>query len=104
MRPAQERLAPDLDRTAFRDLSVPLINNFAAREVRSAGDAREGLKQQVPNPVRWEESMRLLGAQGVDHFIEVGPGRVLTGLLRGIDLSWRGSNVEDCKSLEALQL
>jgi [acyl-carrier-protein] S-malonyltransferase len=62
------------------------------------------LKQQVPNPVRWEESIRYLAAQGVEHFIEVGPGKVLTGLLRGIDRSLRGSNVEDTKSLEALTL
>jgi [acyl-carrier-protein] S-malonyltransferase len=104
MKPAQERLAPDLDAAEFRDLEIPLINNFAAREVRAADEAREGLKQQVPNPVRWEESIRYLAAQGVEHFIEVGPGKVLTGLLRGIDRSLRGSNVEDTKSLEALTL
>lgn len=104
MKPAQERLAPDLDAAEFRDLEIPLVNNFAAREVRAADEAREGLKQQVPNPVRWEESIRYLAAQGVEHFIEVGPGKVLTGLLRGIDRSLRGSNVEDTKSLEALTL
>jgi len=104
MKPAQERLAPDLDAAEFRDLGIPLVNNFAAREVCAADEAREGLKQQVPNPVRWEESIRYLAAQGVEHFIEVGPGRVLTGLLRGIDRSLRGSNVEDTKSLEALTL
>jgi [acyl-carrier-protein] S-malonyltransferase len=104
MKPAQERLAPDLDAAEFRDLEIPLVNNFAAREVRAADEAREGLKQQVPNPVRWEESIRYLAAQGVEHFIEVGPGKVLTGLLRSIDRSLRGSNVEDTKSLEALTL
>ena len=104
MKPAQERLAPDLDAAEFRDLEIPLVNNFAAREVRAADEAREGLKQQVPNPVRWEETIRYLAAQGVEHFIEVGPGKVLTGLLRGIDRSLRGSNVEDTKSLEALML
>jgi len=104
MKPAQQRLAPDLDAAGFRDLEIPLINNFAAREVRAADEAREGLKQQVPNPVRWEESIRYLAAQGVEHFIEVGPGKVLTGLLRSIDRSLRGSNVEDTKSLEALTL
>jgi [acyl-carrier-protein] S-malonyltransferase len=104
MKPAQERLAPDLDAAEFRDLEIPLVNNFAAREVRAADEAREGLKQQVPNPVRWEESIRYLAAQGVEHFIEVGPGKVLTGLRRSIDRSLRGSNVEDTKSLEALTL
>jgi len=104
MKPAQARLAPDLDAATFRDLAMPLVNNVAAREIRTAGEAREGLKQQVPNPVRWEESIRYLASQGVDHFIEVGPGKVLTGLLRGIDRSLRGSNVEDRQSLEALTI
>ena len=101
MKPAQDRLAPDLDSTEFRDLTVPLVNNFAAAEVRTALEARQGLKEQVPNPVRWEESIRYLASQGVEHFVEVGAGKVLTGLLRGIDRSLRGSNVEDLKTLEA---
>ena len=102
MIPAQDRLAPDLDATMFRDLTIPLVNNFAAAEVRSANEARQGLKDQVPHPVRWEESIRYLASQGVERFIEVGPGKVLTGLLRGIDRSLRGSNVENLKTLEAL--
>jgi [acyl-carrier-protein] S-malonyltransferase len=102
MRPAQERLVPDLDATAFVDLKTPLVNNAEAREIRTGAEARQGLKDQVPNPVRWEESIRYLAAQGVEEFIEVGPGKVLTGLLRGIDRSLKGSNVEDLQSLEAL--
>jgi [acyl-carrier-protein] S-malonyltransferase len=102
MVPAQERLAQDLSAVSFRDLSIPLVNNFAAREVRSAAEARQGLIDQVPNPVRWEETIRYLAAQGVARFIEVGPGRVLTGLLRNIDRSLSGFNVEDVKSLEKL--
>src|SRR5262249_44626507 len=78
MAPAQERLKADLDGTTFRDLATPLINNFAAREVRTGAEAREGLYQQVPNPVRWTESMRLLSSSGVTRFIEVGAGGVLT--------------------------
>ena len=102
MKPAQQRLAGDLDAVAFRDLAIPLVNNYAAREIRSGEQAREGLNAQVPNPVRWEESVRRLAAQGVEHFIEVGPGKVLTGLLKRIDRSLKGSNVEDLKSLEKL--
>jgi [acyl-carrier-protein] S-malonyltransferase len=102
MAPAQQRLAADLAAMEFRDLRVPLVNNFAAREVRTAAEARQGLIDQVPNPVRWEASIRHLAAQGVTHFIEAGPGRVLTGLLRNIDRSLQGSNVEDRKSLEKL--
>ena len=102
MTPAQEQLSPDLDGIDFRDPAPPLVNNWAAEVVQTAGAAREGLKQQVPNPVRWEESIRRLASLGVDRFIEVGPGRVLTGLMRGIDRSLNVSNVEDLKSLERL--
>ena len=102
MAPAQQRLAADLASTNFRDLATPLVNNFAAAEVRTAAGARQGLIDQVPNPVRWAASIQYLAGQGVTHFIEVGPGRVLTGLLRNIDRSLKGSNVEDLKSLEKL--
>ncbi len=102
MQPAADRLAGDLDAVAMHDLRVPLVNNVSAREVTAAGDAREGLKQQVANPVRWEESMRLLAARAVERFVEVGPGRVLTGLLRNIDRGLSGSQVEDPATLEKL--
>lgn len=82
MKPAQERLAPELDAAEFRDLRVPLVNNWQAREVRTAAEAREGLFQQIPNPVRWTDSMRALAASGVDRVIEVGPGAVLSGLMK----------------------
>jgi len=85
MSPAQARLRADLDSTEFRDLSFPLVNNWQAREVRTGAEAREGLFEQVPNPVRWAESMRYLASQGVTRAVEVGPGSVLTGLLRGIE-------------------
>lgn len=85
MTPAQERLRADLDATEFRDLCCPLVNNWQAREIRTGSEAREGLYQQVPNPVRWVESIRYLAAQGVARAIETGPGGVLTGLLRSID-------------------
>jgi [acyl-carrier-protein] S-malonyltransferase len=85
MRPAQELLRADLDAAPFADLAIPLVNNWQARVVTSAVEAREGLYQQVPNPVRWIESMRLLIAEGVTQWAEVGAGAVLTGLLRNID-------------------
>ncbi len=85
MKPAQERLKADLDSTAFRDLTMPLINNWQAREIRTGAEAREGLYQQVPNPVLWGDSMRALAVAGVTRCIEVGAGGVLTGLLRNID-------------------
>jgi [acyl-carrier-protein] S-malonyltransferase len=90
MKPAQERLKADLDATEFRDLAVPLINNWRASEVRSGAEAREGLYQQVPNPVRWSDSIRAMAQAGTIRFFEVGPGGVLTGLLRNIDSSLEG--------------
>jgi [acyl-carrier-protein] S-malonyltransferase len=102
MQPAADRLAADLDGVAMQDLKVPLVNNVFAREVSSAAEARDGLKRQVANPVRWEESMRLLAARGVERFIEAGPGKVLTGLLRNIDRTLKGVNVEDLATLEKL--
>ncbi len=91
MKPAQERLKADLDATEFRDLSVPLINNWQAREIRTAAQAREGLYQQVPNPVLWSASIRAMADSGVTRFIEVGAGKVLTGLLRNIDPALSGT-------------
>jgi [acyl-carrier-protein] S-malonyltransferase len=85
MRPAQERLAVDLAETAFRDLEVPLVNNFAAAEVRTGAEARQGLVEQAPNPVLWVATVRYLAAQGVSRALEVGPGAVLSGLVRNIE-------------------
>jgi [acyl-carrier-protein] S-malonyltransferase len=85
MEPAQRRLRYDLDATPFHDLTVPLINNWRATEVRSGDEARHGLYEQVPSPVRWEQSMRQLIARGVTRIVEVGPGTVLGGLMRAID-------------------
>jgi len=104
MKPAQERLSADLDAIDFKDLAAHLVNNFAAREIRTGAEAREGLKQQVPNPVRWEDSIRKLASLGVGRFVEAGPGKVLTGLLRNIDRSLDGSAVSDLKSLERFSI
>jgi [acyl-carrier-protein] S-malonyltransferase len=85
MRPAQEKLKTDLDAIMFRDLSVPLINNWQARAITTGGEARQGLYEQIPNPVRWTETVRELVGRGVKTVIEVGPGSVLIGLARSID-------------------
>src|SRR5581483_5250836 len=90
MAPAQEKLKSDLDATAFHDLKIPLVNNWQAREIRTGAEAREGLLQQVPHPVRWSETIALLASSSVTRFIEVGSGAVLTGLLRNIDPSLTG--------------
>jgi [acyl-carrier-protein] S-malonyltransferase len=100
MRPAQERLTEDLRRTDFSSLKIPLVTNVDAGIITSGAEAREALIRQVTLPVRWEESMRELIEQGATTFVEVGPGRVLSGLLRQIDRSVHSLNVEDVKSLQ----
>lgn len=95
MKPAQERLRADLDAIEFRDLKTPLVNNWQASVVTTGAAAREGLFQQVPNPVRWVETIRYLASQGVARYIEVGAGSVLTGLLRAIDPALEGISVSE---------
>jgi [acyl-carrier-protein] S-malonyltransferase len=99
MMPAQERLEKDLAISKFADLQMPLVTNVDADTIRKGEEARSALVRQVTMPVRWEESMRMLLDEGVNTFLEVGPGRVLTGLMRQIERSVTTLNVEDEKSL-----
>lgn len=101
MQPAQQRLEALLRTTSFGPLRVPLVTNVAAEAIEKGDDAREALVRQVSLPVRWEQSIRTLIESGVDMFVEVGPGKVLSGLLRQIDRSVLCVNVEDEKSLNA---
>ena len=101
MMPAQEKLERDLKTTEFADLQMPLVTNVDADTIRKGEEARSALVRQVTMPVRWEESMRMLLDEGVNTFVEVGPGRVLTGLMRQIERSVASLNVEDEKSLLA---
>jgi [acyl-carrier-protein] S-malonyltransferase len=103
MRPAQQRLAFDLEKLAFRDLRFPLVNNLAAWPTRGAEEARAALIGQVSAPVLWEQSIRKLIELGATTFVEVGPGKVLCGLLRQIDSSVTGLHVQDEASLETVQ-
>jgi [acyl-carrier-protein] S-malonyltransferase len=101
MMPAQEKLEKDLKHIEFSALHVPLVTNVDADTIESGDEARDALIRQVSMPVRWEESIRMLIDEGVNTFVEVGPGRVLTGLLRQIERSVATLNVEDEKSLAA---
>ena len=101
MMPAQEKLEKDLNAAEFTELQVPLVTNVDADSIRQGEEARSALIRQVTMPVRWEESMRMLLDEGVNTFVEVGPGRVLTGLMRQIERSVATLNVEDEKSLQA---
>jgi [acyl-carrier-protein] S-malonyltransferase len=100
MRPAQQQLALDLETTDFRDLTVPLVNNWRAEIVTSGAAARQGLYEQIPSPVRWTDSVRMLARSGVTQFVEVGPGSVLLGLCRTIDSSLKGARFGEPGDLE----
>ena len=102
MKPAQAKLAADLDATQFEDLDIPLVNNWQARVISTGAEARRGLFEQVPNPVRWAESVRMLGSFGVVRTIEVGAGAVLTGLLRNIQPEMQGGKFGEASDWDKL--
>jgi [acyl-carrier-protein] S-malonyltransferase len=101
MQPAQDRLAPDLEALAFRDPEPPLVNNVDAALVREAAACRAGLVRQVSGTVRWQQSVERLAQEGVTTFVEVGPGTVLSGLVKKIAKGARVLNVDSPESLEA---
>ena len=100
MKPAQERLAKDLRTIVFQKPQVKVVCNVDAIALDDAHASREALVRQVTGSVRWEQSIRLLIAQGVQTFIEVGPGKVLSGLMRQIDRTKTCLNVGDEVSLQ----
>ncbi len=100
MKPAQDRLAADLHSVSFRKPAVPVVCNVDAALLDDADRSRDALIRQVTGPVKWEQSMRMLIAQGVRTFVEVGPGKVLSGLMRQIDRSKTCLNASDQVSLQ----
>jgi len=102
MSPAADRLARDLDTVDFRDLAVPLVTNVDAAEIRTGPEAQSALVRQVCAPVRWVESVRRMAEGGVDTFVEIGPGRVLSGLVRKIAPDAAVFSVEGIKGIETL--
>jgi len=101
MKPAEDRLAADLTSVAFAHPAVPLVNNVDAELVTMGESCREGLVRQVSGPVRWQESVERLVREGVDTFVELGPGTVLSGLVRKTAKGARVLNVESPETLEA---
>jgi [acyl-carrier-protein] S-malonyltransferase len=83
----------------FRNLDVPLVSNVDAAEVRTVEEVREGLVRQVVSPVRWTDSVEKMIAMGVTRFVEIGPGTVLTGLVKRINPSVELVNINDADSL-----
>jgi len=101
MQPAQDRLSADLKQSQFNDLQTPLVTNVDAKPIKTGAEARDSLVRQVSQPVRWLQSVEFLSSHGVQTFIEIGPGKVLSGLVRQINRELRCLNVEDDSSLRA---
>jgi len=104
MKDAGERLARELDQVAIRDLRIPIVNNADARFLRTAAELKPSLVRQISSSLYWEDSINAMTAEGFDTFIELGPGKVLSGLVKRIAKDAKVLNVEDRKSLgETLQ-
>ena len=101
MQVAADRLAHDVAATTWSDLSVPLVNNADAKPLQLASEVQPSLVRQLPSPVLWEDSVRMMSEMGVTTFLEVGPGTVLTGLVKRIVPDAVTGNVHDPRSLEA---
>lgn len=101
MQTAADRLARDLAAIAWADLQIPLINNAEAKQIVKAVDIQPSLVRQLPSSVLWEDSVKVMAAMGIKTFIEVGPGSVLTGLIKRIVPDAATLNVNDPKSLDA---
>jgi [acyl-carrier-protein] S-malonyltransferase len=99
MKQAGEKLARELDRVAIRDLRIPIVNNADARFLRTSTELRPSLLKQISSPLYWEDSINALTAAGIATFLEIGPGKVLSGLVKRIAKDSRVLNVEDQKSM-----
>jgi [acyl-carrier-protein] S-malonyltransferase len=103
MKPAEDRLAPELRALTSRDPAFPVVANVDAAPKTTAAEAIEALVRQVSSPVRWEDVVRRLIADGARTFVELGPGSVLAGLIKKIDRSVTVFSVEDESGLLALE-
>lgn len=101
MKPVSEKLETVFKETVFSDLKVPLVTNVDAEMTTSGAGARDSLLRQVASPVRWSASITRLLDEGVTRFVEVGPGKVLSGLVRQISRQCQIMNVDDMQSLDA---
>ncbi|KPC99135.1 Malonyl CoA-acyl carrier protein transacylase [Geobacillus sp. BCO2] len=101
MKPAAEKLKAVLDSLVIRDAVIPVVANVTAEPVTKKEDIARLLIEQLYSPVRWEQSVRTLLSLGVDTFVEIGPGKVLSGLVKKIDRNARVYAVNDLASFEA---
>jgi len=99
MKQAGERLAKELEAVKIKDLRIPIVNNADAKFLQAASELRPSLVRQISSPLYWEDSIRNLAADGYDTFIEIGPGKVLSGLVKRIAKDAKVLNVDDQKSM-----
>ncbi len=99
MKPAAEKLKAVLDEVAISNAEIPVIANVSADIMQEADDIKQKLIEQIYSPVLWEDSVRKMLELGVDTFVEIGPGSVLTGLVRKVDRSVKTYNVSDKESV-----
>lgn len=100
LKQAGERLEKELENIKFMDFKASLVSNVTAKVIESSSDIKDTLVKQVYSPVLWEDSIRLMLNRGVDTFVEIGPGKVLSGFLKKICKEARSFNIEDMESLE----
>jgi [acyl-carrier-protein] S-malonyltransferase len=103
MKPAGDRLETVLEEITFRDLDIPVVTNVEAEINSSKENVRGLLVAQVSSPVRWEESMRKMIEKGIEEVVEIGPGKVLCGLMKRIDNRVETKNIEDLQTLKKIQ-
>jgi [acyl-carrier-protein] S-malonyltransferase len=103
MRPAEARLSPGLDALVFSDPRLPVYTNVDASPVTNGDDARDALRRQVSRAVRWDDSIARMLADGFTHFVEIGPGKVLTGLIGRISKDTVRLNVQSLADVQAVR-
>jgi [acyl-carrier-protein] S-malonyltransferase len=102
MKPAGTRLEKALEEISIKDLNLPVVTNVEAEINTSKEKVKDLLVAQVSSPVRWEESMRRMIEEGVEQVLEIGPGKVLSGLMKRIDSTVGTGNLEDLQTLKKI--
>ena len=104
MRPAAEKFAGVLENVAINQPGVPVVSNVDGRPSSDPAEIRKKLAQQITSPVQWVDSIEYMAAQGVNHFIEIGPGKVLAGLIKRINPDLKVSNIEKPEDILGLPI
>jgi [acyl-carrier-protein] S-malonyltransferase len=100
LKPAAEKLEKELENITMDNMTVPVITNVTADYIEGSENIKDTLKKQVMSPVKWEQTIRKMIEDGVDTFIEIGPGKTLCSFVKKVDRKLKTANVEDLKSLE----